>query len=258
MLSRIALRLAAVQALKGRTLAGENVLDSHIGALDIDENANLATDQNRPFVAVYVERAKVEGAIELRDLRKSGTTEFIIEVGISEKMTAKNPETDEITVIGLGIPVTDDAMELYLDLLGRQVVDVLTDPENAWAEIWRSLSCGLARVERKRTADAGNGVRIAAHQLVVSLDLVADPVKGDPLRSGSAMARFLAACRASGNADLGAHADMIEAVLAGSSPDWLLDQRRQGMTRDEMCAMQLVPVEGAADTDITQVVVTGP
>ena len=122
MLSRIALRLAAVQALRSKTLAGGNVLDSHIGALDIDENANLSTDQHRPFVAVYVEGAKVEGPMELRDLRKSGTTDFIVEVGISEKMTAKNPETDEITVIGLGIPVTDDAMELYLDLLGRQVV----------------------------------------------------------------------------------------------------------------------------------------
>lgn len=34
-LARIALRIAAVEALKGKTLVGDNVLDSPNGALDV-------------------------------------------------------------------------------------------------------------------------------------------------------------------------------------------------------------------------------
>lgn len=55
MLARIALRMATIAALKGRTLVEDNVLDSEITALDADADGNLTTDQKRPFISIYTD-----------------------------------------------------------------------------------------------------------------------------------------------------------------------------------------------------------
>ena len=191
MLGRIAFRMAAVEALKGATSVGDNVLDSEIGALDVGADNALRTDQEKPFISVYVEGAKLEsGAEVLRALHKSGPTELIIEIGITSAMTSVDDDTGEAEVIGLQIPATDPAFEFFLDCTGREVVNVLTDPRNAWSEIWRGLSTGVVKVERKRTSDATNGVRIAAHQLIVTVDLLPDPVYGEPVAATSIWKKF--------------------------------------------------------------------
>ena len=67
MLGRIALRIAAVQALKGRTLVGDNVLDSRMTALDVDDDGNARTDEDRPFISLY-ESGAVEAPKLFADL----------------------------------------------------------------------------------------------------------------------------------------------------------------------------------------------
>lgn len=52
-LIRIAARMAAVRALRGRTLVGDNVLDSQIGALDVGADGELRTEEDKPFISVY-------------------------------------------------------------------------------------------------------------------------------------------------------------------------------------------------------------
>lgn len=190
MLGRIALRMAAVEALKGSTLVGGNVLDSEIGALDVTADGELRTDQEKPFISVYVEGAKLEGAADIRALHKSGPTDLIIEIGITAAMTATDPETGASEVIGLQIPATDPAFEFFLDCAGRQVVNALTDPRNAWSEIWRGLLSGIVKIERRRTANASSGARVAAHQIAITGDLLPDPVYGEPVAPTSIWKKF--------------------------------------------------------------------
>src|SRR5690606_36217188 len=109
---------------------------------------------------------------------------------ISAAMTDTDPDTGVSTVIGIGIPATDPALEFYLDCVGRQIAVALSDPDNAWAEIWRGLSSSVLKIERKRTSDAASGTRIAAHQLVITLDLLPDPVFGAPIAPTSIWAIF--------------------------------------------------------------------
>ena len=51
-LIRYAVRVAAVEAVRGRTLVAGNVLDSENGSLDVLADGTLRTDQDRPFSSI--------------------------------------------------------------------------------------------------------------------------------------------------------------------------------------------------------------
>lgn len=256
MLTRIALRLAAVEALKGATLVGDNVLDSEIGAVDIAADGSLRTEEEKPFIAVYTDGSKAEDDLASRALHKSGHLSLVLEYGITAAMAVTDDETGESTVMA-GIPATDDGLEFKLDLIGYQISAALTDPDNEWAEIWRALGGNVQKIERRRAADGSGGARVAAHQMTITLDLMMDPVRKEPLRETATMAIFLAKALASENPVLVKKAQAMQAAIAGSGPDWKLDQARYGLTADEACAMQVVPVPGAAEA-ITEVAINDP
>jgi len=237
MLARIALRIATIEALKGKTLVGENVLDSQIGAIDIAADDSLRTDQEKPFVSIYVDGSKIEDRVDLRSLHKAGPTELTIEVGISAAMTDTDPETGASIVIGIGIPATDPALEFYLDCVGRQIATALSDPENVWAEIWRSLSSSVLKIERKRTSDVASGTRIAAHQLVITLDLLPDPVYGAAIAPTSVWAIFMARMAAIEHPFRGKLLDLIGD--SSGAADGGAVRRRFGLTLDEARALML-------------------
>src|SRR5690606_33818015 len=114
------------------------------------------------------------------------------------------------------VPDTDDAFEFYLDIVARQIGDVLTDPANEWAEIFRRLCLQIVSVERRRTGSADNGARLAAHQIKMTVDLVADPVKGVPLKAGSPMASFFTKAATLGG-PIAAKVALMQAAIAGGN-----------------------------------------
>lgn len=251
MLARIALRIATIEALKGNTLVGDNVLDSQIGALEVAADGSFRTDQEAPFISIYTDGSKASSGIDLRSLHKSGMTELTIEAGITAAMTQTDPKTGVSTIVGIGLPATDPAMEFLLDCVGRQISTALSDPLNEWAEIWRGLSSGIQAIERKRASDAESGVRIAAHQLVISQDLLPDPMFGVAFADTSIWAKFFAKM----TADAHPYLPVLQSLLG--SPDDVLNseaqRRRFGLTLDEARALLIMPVEAAevAEPDIT-------
>lgn len=269
MLGRIALRMATVEALKGKTLVGENVLDSEIGALDVAANGSLRSDQEKPWIAVYTDAAKIEGRLDLRELHRSGPTALTIEVGITGAMTVTDASTGECEVMP-GLCATDRALEFYLDCVGRQIATALSDPLNSWAEIWRGLSSAIIKIERKRTSDETSGTRIAAHQLVVTVDLLPDPVFGEAIASSSIWARFFAKVEEPAFPNPAYDPDdpdsapalIIEPALAAKvammhlltgDPASVLNhevqRRRFGMTLDEARALMDIAVQSAEATE---------
>lgn len=250
MIGRIALGMATVAALKGATLVGDNVLLAQIAALDADDAGNLISDQQKPFISVYVEGAKLEGETALRALHRSGPTDLVIEIGIAATMVGVDPDTGEAEVIP-GIPATDAAFEFYLGLVSRQVVNALTDPANAWAEIWRGLSSGVLKVERRRTGDAANGVRIAAHQIVITVDLLPDPVYGEPVAPTSIWARFFAALAEDESEITAAKLAALQALLGDPATvsHSAAQRRRFGLTLDEVRALFGAAVRAGENTE---------
>lgn len=238
-LTRIAVRMALVEALKGQTLVGDNVRDSVIGALEVRGDGALRSDEEKPFIAVYTDAAKVENDIELRSLKENGLTEIVLEWGVTTAMLVTDDDSGETTIVGL--PATDDALEFNLDLVGRQIRDVLTDPDNAWAEIYRGLCFRYFKVERARAANAENGIRVAGQQLKLTAALADDPVPGEDVPE--VFSQFFALLDGSGDPHLLAKSTLMQAQLSGSAEDWAVLQRRLGMTADELKALGRGPLE---------------
>lgn len=239
-LARIALRIAAVEALKGRTLVGENVLDTPNGALDIQADGSLRTGEERPFVAVYTTSGKAEG-ITGRSLLENGACEIVFDIGVSSAMLDTNEE-GETVIVGINIPASDRNQEFFLDIVQRQICDALTDPDNAWADIYRGLHYRVMRIEFAGARSADDAQKLAGHQMRITVELIDDPLNGEMPDPESPFMSFLGAMEASDNPEYVEQAAKIRALLNGSPLSWQAIQRRHGMTGAEMQAMGHLPL----------------
>lgn len=267
MLARIALRMAAIEAIVGRTLVDDNVLDSDITALEADAQGNLKTDQRKPFVTIYTEKGKSVGNSEPRSLYESGEIELVIESAVAATMVVRNEAGNKETVTG--IPATDANLEFHLDMVARQVIDALSDPDSEWADIFRSLCYRIGKIERARTSTA-EGTRLAAQQIKLSVVLIDDPLPGEPVDENSSFGRFLAKLEAKQVPNTAynendpespetlpdpvatAKARLMRAQIAGSNKAWETAQRRLGLTRAELLALGLGPIAGDEDRSTPQ------
>lgn len=214
-LARIAIRIAAVEALKGRTLVGERVLDSQIAALEADADGNIQIEEEAPFIAVYTDAGStVDEDIADNLLIANGETEVVFEIGITAAMMETDPETGTSTIAGVGIPSTDRNFEWFLDMTARQIADALRDENNAWAGIFRGLYYHVVKIERLRAASEAKGLRLAGQQIRLALHIVDDPLKNDedPEKAAPFVA-FLDAMEASGNAEYVTQAAMMRTAL---------------------------------------------
>lgn len=250
-LVRIAVRIAVVQALRGSTLVGDNVLDSRIGVIEVG-SAGALTNQTKPFIAVYTGAGESE-VTDLRALNDNGLTWLVFELGATATMAAVDPVTDQSEIVP-GIPATDDALELMLDLAVREIGDTLTDPGNVWAEIYRGLASRVTKLEVEPLRSEA-GQRLAARQVRIALELAPDPVLGERSADDSILGPFLRELDKLPGTIAASQAAMIRAAAgAGGAPDWEVEQRRTGMTADELRALGLGPV--VQDLDRTTPVLT--
>jgi hypothetical protein len=249
-LVRIALRIAGVQALRGNTDVGANVLDSQIGAIDIGADNRIRTDQKKPFLALYTDTAK-SGAnagsgdafdLGARVLTLNGVTDIVIEAGVTAAMTTIDPDTDTEILSGIGVPAIDRNLEAQLDIIIRQVCTALNDPDNEWADIFRGLTHRYVRIERLRAATP-EGQRIAAHQLRITASLIDDPLPGEGLDPEGVFARFLSkAASVEADPDLAAIVAKFATLIGGTDADWEALQRSHGFTRAELLALGRGPL----------------
>lgn len=249
-LARIALRASAVEALKGRTRALNNVLDSEIGIIDSDSAGKIGIKASDYFIAIYTDAGKAQtGDNELRALLLNGRTEILFETGVTAKMAVMNPETAEADLPAMGIPDTDGNFEFTLDLISREIAEALTDPDNAWGQLFLSFIYRTVSTERSRVGNIAEGVRLAAHQTKIILDLIDDPDPKCPLDPDAPFARFIALALASEDESLKKKANFLEAIVTGNREPWERLQQMHGMTAHELLALGLGPLASDANRD---------
>jgi hypothetical protein len=236
-LCRVALRISAVEAIKGRTLVGGNVLDTPNGALDIQADGSLRTDEEKPFIAVYTDQGKAEG-VTGRSLVENGLCDVVFETGVSMAMVETDPDTGVSSLVGVGVPASDSSFEFLLDVVERQIIDALNDPDNSWAEIYRGLHDSVIKIEFAGARNSDDGQRLAGHQKRITVRLVDEPFGGE-LVPDAPFSRFLDALEASGNASYVEMAATMRAVLSGSQDDLQKLRRKHGLTQDEATALGL-------------------
>lgn len=253
-LTRIALRIAICQALRGKTEVGANVLDSQIGLVETDAAGKVTSISRKPFISVYVDSAQVRNETGIRSVLLNGLTEINFDIGISTHHVEVDPDTDE-SVIMPGLPATDDAMEFYLDLVARQVLDALNDPADPWADIYRSfIGSKIAAIDRACATSGVGGMRVALHQIRLQVDLLPDPVRGRPLNPEGPMARFFALAEGLDAATRAKAARML-AQIEGDATPLDIAIRRYGFTAAEAKALLLTPLDGVPDGTMVGAVV---
>jgi len=115
-----------------------------------------------------------------------------------------------------------------IDLIERQVLCALTDPNNVWGEMWRRFAVATG----DRTSNRGNsvreGVRFSGRQIMIPVELPRDPVPGAKPSALWDDFRTLAAT----DPELAPALAMIDAALAGSQvePDWTVLSRAYALT----------------------------
>lgn len=235
----LALRIATCQALLGKTLAGESVFDSEIGAI-----SETALKQQAPFIAVYTDSDS--GMVTGRDLREIDREDvrdglnLVFQTAVAAAVTV--PAENGGTQTELTIPQTDRGLELVINLLGHQITRVLMSDPGDWAEMWRRLALRINRIESRRGADDSKGVRFAASERVLACDPVAEPTFGAPPEG--IWADLLALMRADTSGELSGVADLIEAEITSPSglADWNQIAALYGLTRAGVQGMGIAPL----------------
>lgn len=245
---RTCLRIAAVEAIKGRTWAGTRVFDSNNAPLD-----TAARESPAPFVTIFTDTD--ERSVSGRDVfAAEQKLQLVIEFGLGGAI----PAGDRMEV---GIPATDSAFERALDAIERQVLLALVhDPKSEWGEIWRKTVNKIEATKSERGAETERGSRWAARALTMTLDCVADPPAGVDLDPEHPVALFLDAAKAAE----GASAESLKAIAAfiegqldeATLPDWRVAQGQLGLTEPEVRGIGIGPPytgEPEAEVDLAGV-----
>ena len=142
-LARTILRIAAVQAITGNTLAGDAVFDSDIDPID---QRVSSVDEPRPLIVIYTDDDQ-STPTGFADFLQGGQVELVIEVVYAGRTTVSldpdgpdGPETAEI----IEISGRDAANEILLDLIERQAIRALTMGGGTWSQIWRLVASNCA------------------------------------------------------------------------------------------------------------------
>ncbi|SHO65819.1 hypothetical protein SAMN02745172_02466 [Pseudoxanthobacter soli DSM 19599] len=167
-LHRLALRLAAVEALRGVTIAGRLVYDSRQAALD-----ELGTrPEPRPVLVVYTEDERVEPEGQARHPATVPVISLVVEAMIAARgqVMVQAPDGSTETVGALDVALTDKRHEALLDLLDAQVRRAL-DPRSytdAGAP-YRRVAMETRAIESVPLRDADGEVRLALRTIALTI-----------------------------------------------------------------------------------------
>lgn len=239
-LARTILRIAAVQAITGKTLAGDAVFDS-----DIDPIDQRVSETPRPLIVVYTDDDQ-STPTGFADFLQGSQTELVIEMVYAGRTTVQvdpdgqGPRMTE----ALEISGRDATNEILLDMIERQVVRTLSAGQGPWSQVFRGVACNCTRRLSRRGASAEQGVRFAVRQLVLTLEPLIDPVPGMPIPAGSVWDQALSLME---GGQFGPIARMLRDDIEGQPmTEWRRFAGQLGVSLETMAAIGMGPV-GAVD-----------
>lgn len=261
MLTRLATQLCAVQALSGKTIVLDNVRDSEVGVIQIDEDGDITTSAQRPFVNVFSEDSDSEsGRLELM-----GSNDFmqVFQFGVTSAMPLVTSDGNYLLDEETGAIVfaerekpSDAQINILVEIIERQIRVALTDPNNDWAQLWGRFLMGPYEFKSSRGQSRSDSIRFGARQLSVSGTLIAEPAYGAAVQEGSPWQRFLELLTGSALEHL---RDDFERLLGTGDPqdDLAFFQRRYGHSSGAAKALGYgFDADRDPDQPITETVVT--
>lgn len=236
------LAVSAVQAMRGVTLAGSNVFDSMITALD-----GLVKGRDKPVIIVSVEEVDQERKDDRGLFGRSSVAKLFIQTAVWTQADIEDPQNaGQVIQIGQ----TDAAREATLNILDRQWRAALSDPSNEWADLFRRLKVDIVSVRDQRMVDPENSARLAARFTEVTLSVVNEPEFGvgipEDIDAGIAMLEAM-----SDYAHLG---PIWRALLSTAADEWRVTQAKIMASDTVMGALGLSVSDSAGD--VTKVTIS--
>lgn len=180
---RALIKIAATEALRGRTMAENRVHDSLIAALPM-----ILDGEPAPVIAVSIDDSLSQAREGLFRTDVEMTLVLQMALARSVTVTVTTGEGEEQQTAALEIGDADAALDISLDLLDRQVRVALSDPDNPWAELFRTLVPSIGRIADMRLSDPESGRRYAARIVEMTIEPIAEPAPGqedaDVVRAG--------------------------------------------------------------------------
>lgn len=234
-LGRLGVRVATCRALSGATIAEARVFDSAIDPID-----RTIAQMRAPVLIVTTDDHAAE-TVSGRDVQGAAAScDLVIEAAIASRVELKDPDGGAAEA-SIEVPHTDEGMELMLDLLEHQVLATLLEGRNPWAAAWLAMVPRIHKRHSRRGADSDKGVRFAARQIVLSIDLVEPPVTGAQVPENSAWSGLLSLMDA--DAELEDIATWLRAEIEGAPlTDWRRAARALAIPLDVSDGMGLGPV----------------
>lgn len=237
----LALRMALAQELRGRTIAGNAVFDSTIAPID-----EFSEGGDTPFISIATEDQKYT-EIGGKDLTTcSRRVDLVVEIASGQQAYIETPEG---AVSGINLSQTDEAKELTIDMICRQVECAIMRPvHEIWGRVLQGILLKIVEVNVRRGIKAEGGSRLAFRQLVFTVELVTEPRFGE--QPTHMWAKFMTALEADTGTQVIAPA--IRSVIAGDPlPDHLRDWVTTGMSRDAASGLRLLAADGSLDAHPT-------
>lgn len=202
-LSRLALRLAAIEALcpsllvaegPWPTIAGNRVYDSRMDLIEGDQ-ATLAEIEGNPIAIVYTERDETQPYGEIHYPAQERICHLTVELLIAATGTVEveNADGSKTTVGSISAPITDRQHEALLDVLEGQVVQLLgrrvgEEMPNS-AALYNKVAMEVRHIGSVPQRDADRAIRYAARTLTLTIKMKADSwpqnvMPGQPIPTG--------------------------------------------------------------------------
>ena len=244
----LAMRMSAVEALKGATLSGRRIYDSALLPV-----AEVADEHGpKPFTAISTEDdvGKPNG----RDLNNGDRViDLVIESMIASVMPLPGEDGDAIVVAD-----TDATLELSIAILSRQIEATLWGRGGGvWGDVFRSLCRSVEEVTSRRGMPTKDGQRFAARQTAYRVRAFAEPAFGKEPEEGTPMAKFLSAL--AGDPKLADVASVIRQAIMGNPTDWPSHYTAAavvgGLTESEAVKVGIAPLGGLPSDALSTVTV---
>lgn len=240
-LARAMVRLITTQALTDRTVAGPAVSDSSLVPVDA-----RATSDNRPEIVVYTDDHESETRGRGALFAESSNCELVIEIVVTGMLPVTVDGQDGGAEERVVIPYVDSGLAFTLDLVERQVLAELAGGSTVWAQLWRDFVPTVHKRLSRQGGSAKDAVRFAARQIVLTVDLLHDPLPGQVLPAESAWLRALDTMDATPELAVLARIIRTQLTEAGSA-DWRTDAAALGLNLSTMDELGHAPADGGMD-----------
>jgi len=236
----LALRLATIRALQGRTWAENRVYDSKIDTIDA-----IALNETAPVIIVTTDDNETD--VVGRDVFSGDhKLELVIEVAVWTKVARE--KQGEVLIV----PATDAGLEISLNMICYQIMRALAGDGGEWGDLWRTIVTRISKVTSRRGADETNGIRYAARQLILTVDHIAEPLPGQMPAEGDAWHRILSMLKE--DAEFEAVGKIIEGEIESVDlMPWQQVRASLGLADDEATWIGNRPVKIVEEAVLTEI-----